>query len=117
MTASCTFSDFFKISDLKEGDEPIVLGKIVELFPNSKVYAACPKCLRRVKAEGEQWICGRCGEIFKPIYRMFINAALEDDSGRINIIIWSPLAESLLGMDLEYAWNMAVQKMKLARGR
>ncbi|MCK5626290.1 hypothetical protein KAI11_05490, partial [Candidatus Bathyarchaeota archaeon] len=91
-------SKFQKISDIKEGETATVEGEIIEVVPNSKVYTACPKCRRRINEEGDVWVCERCGEIPEPIYRMFINIVLEDDSGQIKAIFWSPLAEKLLNM-------------------
>ncbi len=102
-------SEFQKISDIKEGDTVTVEGKIIEVVPNSKVYTACPKCRRRINEERDMWVCERCGEIPEPIYRMFINIFLEDDSGKIKAIFWSPLAEKLLNMELESAWKMVIE--------
>ncbi|MCK5402565.1 hypothetical protein KAI60_00485, partial [Candidatus Bathyarchaeota archaeon] len=98
-----------KISDIKEGETATVEGEIIEVVPNSKVYTACPKCRRRINEEGDVWVCERCGEIPEPIYRMFINIVLEDDSGQIKAIFWSPLAEKLLNMELESAWKMVIE--------
>ncbi|RLI51581.1 hypothetical protein DRO61_02065 [Candidatus Bathyarchaeota archaeon] len=102
-------SNFQKISDIKEGDIATVEGKIIEVEPNSKVYPACPKCRRRINEEEDVWVCERCGEIAQPIYRMVINIMLEDDSGQIKAIFWSPLAEKLLNIDLESAWKMVIE--------
>jgi replication factor A1 len=102
-------SAFQKISDLKEGDKASVEGKIIEVIPNSKVYAACPKCRRRINEAEDGWVCERCGEIPEPIYRMFINIFLEDDSGKIKAIFWSPLAEKLLNVELESTWKKVIE--------
>ncbi len=102
-------SKFQKISDIKEGETATVEGEIIEVVPNSKVYTACPKCRRRINEEGDVWVCERCGEIPEPIYRMFINIVLEDGSGQIKAIFWSPLAEKLLNMELESAWKMVIE--------
>ena len=100
-------SEFHKISDLKEGDKATVKGKIQEIFSNSKVYVACPKCRRRINEEEEGWVCGQCGMVPEPIYRMFINLLIEDDSSMIKVIFWSPQAEKFLNMELESGWEMS----------
>jgi replication factor A1 len=102
-------SELQKISDLKEGDQATIEGRIIEVVPNSKVYAACPKCRRKISMVENNWICERCGEIPEPIYRMFINAFFEDNSGKIKVIFWSPLAEKLLNVELESTWNKVVE--------
>lgn len=97
-----------KIAELKEGERTRVQGKIVDIT-RSRVYMACPRCRSKVNEEDGEWRCRKCGVVSQPAPRLLMNILLEDDSGSIAAIVGGDLAEKLLGMKAEYAWNVATQ--------
>jgi replication factor A1 len=99
-----------RISELEEGETAHIKGKIIEFSKTSQVYSSCPNCRRKVKAEeGGKWICGKCGEIPQPVHTLLVNALVEDSTGRIATVFRGSLAEKLVGMTADYAWNIAAQ--------
>jgi replication factor A1 len=98
-----------KILSVREEESTEVQGRIMEVNANSKVYPSCPNCMKRVREEGEGWICESCGEIPQPVPRLIVEVVVEDDSGSINSVFSGAVAEELLDMSGDSAWNVAVQ--------
>lgn len=98
-----------KIQSVREEESTEVQGRIVEVNANSKVYPSCPNCMKRVREEGEGWVCESCGEIPQPVPRLIVEVVVEDDSGSINSVFSGVVAEELLDMSSDSAWNVAVQ--------
>jgi len=98
-----------KIESVREEESTEVQGRIVEVNANSKVYPSCPNCMKRVREEGEGWVCESCGEIPQPVPRLIVEVVVEDDSGSINSVFSGVVAEELLDMSSDSAWNVAVQ--------
>ena len=97
-----------KISELQEGARAYVKGKIMSLT-GSLVYMACPTCRSKVSDEDGGWKCRKCGNVSQPIPRLLLNVLVEDDSGGVVATIGGDMAEKLLGMKADYAWNVAAQ--------
>jgi replication factor A1 len=98
-----------KIQSVREEESTEVQGRIMEVNSNSKVFPSCPNCMKRVREEGEGWVCESCGEIPQPVPRLIVEVAVEDDSGSINSVFSGAVAEKLLDMSSDSAWNVAVQ--------
>jgi len=98
-----------KIQSVREEENTELQGRIVEVNANSKVYPSCPNCMKRVREEGEGWVCESCGEIPQPVPRLIVEVVVEDDSGSINSVFSGVVAEELLDMSSDSAWNVAVQ--------
>lgn len=98
-----------KIQSVREEESTEVQGRIMEVNSNSKVFPSCPNCLKRVREEGEGWVCESCGEIPQPVPRLIVEVVVEDDSGSINSVFSGAVAEKLLDMSSDSAWNVAVQ--------
>jgi replication factor A1 len=86
-----------------------VQGRIMEVNENSKVYPSCPNCMKRVREEGEGWVCESCGEIPQQVPRLIVEVIVQDDSGSINSVFSGAVAEKLLNMSGDTAWNLALQ--------
>lgn len=98
-----------KIQSVREEESTEVQGRIMEVNSNSKVFPSCPNCMKRVREEGEGWVCESCGEIPQPVPRLIVEVVVEDDSGSINSVFSGAVAEKLLDMSSDSAWNVAVQ--------
>lgn len=98
-----------KIQSVREEESTEVQGRIMEVNSNSKVFPSCPNCMKRVQEEGEGWVCESCGEIPQPVPRLIVEVVVEDDSGSINSVFSGAVAEKLLDMSSDSAWNVAVQ--------
>ena len=98
-----------KIQSVREEESTEVQGRIMEVNSNSKVFPSCPNCMKRVREEGEGWVCESCGEIPQPVPRLIVEVVVEDDSGSINSVFSGVVAEKLLDMSSDSAWNVAVQ--------
>ncbi len=98
-----------KIQSVREEESTEVQGRIMEVNSNSKVFPSCPNCMKRVREEGEGWVCESCGEIPQPVPRLIVEVVVEDDSGSINSVFSGTVAEKLLDMSSDSAWNVAVQ--------
>lgn len=98
-----------KIQSIREEESTEVQGRIMEVNSNSKVFPSCPNCMKRVREEGEGWVCESCGEIPQPVPRLIVEVVVEDDSGSINSVFSGAVAEKLLDMSSDSAWNVAVQ--------
>jgi replication factor A1 len=98
-----------KIQSVREEESTEVQGRIMEVNSNSKVFPSCPNCMKRVREEGEGWVCESCGEIPQPVPRLIVEVVVEDDSGSINSVFSGAVAEKLLDMSRDSAWNVAVQ--------
>jgi hypothetical protein len=92
-----------------EEESTEVQGRITEVNANSKVYPSCPNCMKRVREEGRGWVCESCGEIPQHVPRLIVEVIVEDDSGSINSVFSGGVAETLLNMSGDTAWNLALQ--------
>ncbi len=97
-----------KIAELKEGEKLRIQGRIVDIA-KSRVYMACSKCRSKVTEEDGEWVCRKCGPVSQPMPRLLVSVLVEDESGRIMAVVGGDLAEKLMGMKAEYAWNVANQ--------
>ena len=86
-----------------------VRGQIVEINTNSKVYPSCPNCMKRVREEATGWVCDSCGEVPQHVPRLIVEAVAEADEGRVTCVFSGAVAEDLLDMSSDSAWNMALQ--------
>jgi replication factor A1 len=86
-----------------------VRGRIVEVNANSKVYPSCPNCMKRVREEAAGWMCESCGEVPQHVPRLIVEVVVEEDAGRIICVFSGAVAEELLDMSSDSAWNLALQ--------
>jgi hypothetical protein len=98
-----------KINEVRAGESIEVQGTVVEITHNSRVYPACPTCGRRVEIEEKILICEKCGAIPDFIPRLIVDALIEDETGKINSVFSGDVAEELLDIKGEYAWNISVK--------
>ncbi|MCW4038123.1 MAG: OB-fold nucleic acid binding domain-containing protein [Candidatus Bathyarchaeota archaeon] len=98
-----------KIQAVQVEESTEVQGRIMEVNANSKVYPSCPNCMKRVREEERGWMCESCGEIPQQVPRLIVEVIVEDDSGSINSVFSGAVAEKLLNMSSDTAWNLALQ--------
>jgi hypothetical protein len=98
-----------KIQAVQAEESNEVQGRIMEVNANSKVYPSCPNCLKRVREEGAGWVCESCGEIPQHVPRLIVEVIVQGDTGNINSVFSGTVAEKLLNMSSDTAWNLALQ--------
>ncbi len=85
------------IKTLKDGDTyKEVRGAVVDIYGNNILYQFCPNCNKRVKPEGEKWMCPECGKV-KPDHSLIVSGTLDDGTGAIRTVFYRDQAERLLG--------------------
>ncbi len=93
----------------RAGETTTVQGLIEEINANSKVYPSCPNCMKRVREEAAGWVCDSCGDIPQHVPRLIVEAVVEEDAGRVTCVFSGTVAEALLDMSSDAAWNVALQ--------
>ncbi len=93
----------------RAGETTTVRGQIVEINANSKVYPSCPNCMKRVREEVAGWVCDSCGDVPQHVPRLIVEAIVEEDTERVTCVLSGAVAEALLDISSDAAWNVALQ--------
>jgi replication factor A1 len=88
------------ISELSEQDSYAeIFGTIVNVF-DIRFFEVCPKCSKRVKEVGGNFMCSEHGEV-EPAYNYVMNVILDDGTGTLRLVFFSSQVEQLLSLSRE----------------
>lgn len=88
------------ISAFKVGDYQSTRACLVQLFNRRPFYEVCPKCGKKVNAEGEDWKCDEHGKI-EASHKMILSGTIDDGFGNIRVVFFGDTAEKVLGKSVE----------------
>lgn len=84
------------IPELVEGEHAEILGTVIGMNKGKLLFNVCPKCGSKLLAEGDDFICSKCGEIKKPKKRLVITITVDDGFEAIRASVFGRNAEKVL---------------------
>jgi replication factor A1 len=89
-----------QIGELEDSDSFVTINATIVQIYNPSFFEVCPECNKRLKQEGDDWICQTHGKQ-KPTYNYVVNAFLDDGSGNIRATFWKEQTNKLFNLSGE----------------
>ncbi len=86
-----------ELNQVVEGKRFLVKGKINHLNKTKLLFNVCSECGKKIQEEENKFFCDSCGQILKPDKKLVVSFELEDESGRMNTIVYGKKGEEILG--------------------
>ncbi len=98
----------------KEGMQAQVRGTVIQVFHRRPVFDTCPSCGRSIASSETSLTCEECGKTVTPEHRLVVSLMLDDGTGNIRVALFGEVAERLLGLTAQQAFDSLKGKPDVA---
>ncbi|MCD6558055.1 MAG: DUF2240 family protein [Candidatus Aenigmarchaeota archaeon] len=99
-----------KICELTLGMRAETRATLVQVFETKPIFEVCPICGKRVKKDGDAWVCEEHGEQ-EPKRVLLFSGVIDDGTGNIRAVGFRENAEKLFGIKTEEAVGKDIREL------